>query len=186
MRNRIPGNITLEIQGLKAETIIDDRVWMFKTHFPLASMDQPGNEVQLANKVICCVRNPLDSIASTVHIFFNDTHSHSFKNDFLHEFPEFWDLFISSMIKGYEASVKYFLEAAREKRIPTFFFRFEDLLSEPYPVFKSMFEFLLGIENLEGTFIDHRIKKVIEAQAKPVYKPRQGGINKNLSLYSET
>ena len=120
------------------------------------------------------MRNPLDSIASCIHIFYNDTHSHSFKNDFLKESPEFWDLFIKEMINGYRASVDYYIKAAQEQKIPIFFFRFEDLVSEPYPVFKDMFEFLLGVENLEGTLINHRIKTVTEAssQAKPVYKPR--------------
>ncbi len=76
--------------------------------------------------------------------------------------------------------------AAEEQRIPVYFFRFEDLLNDPYPVFKQMFEFLLGVENIEGTFIDHRIKqKITRGIDTPIaYKPRQGAINKNIDKYS--
>ena len=109
MINRVPPNINLEINGLKAETIIDDRIWMYKTHFPLPGLVHPGNETQLGSKVICCVRNPLDCIASRAHIYYNETQSHSFKNDFLQEFPEFWDLFIKESINDYKASIDYFL-----------------------------------------------------------------------------
>ena len=131
---------------------------MFKTHFPWAQVDQPGNETQMANKLVCCVRNPLDVIISAVNIMYHGSHGHSFKNDLKSEFPLFWDAFINSTIRSYRATIDYYIEAAREKKIPIYFFRFEDMISEPYPMFKSMFEFLLGLEDLEGTLIDHRIK----------------------------
>ena len=71
--------------------------------------------------------------------------------------------------------------------MPVFFFRFEDMTSDPYPVFKKMFEFIFGVETIEGTFIDHRIRKVLEVgkSKAQVYKPRSAGINKNLEKFSK-
>lgn len=43
------------------ESIVDDRVWVIKSHYPYPMNDSgPIN----ANKVICCARNPLDAIHS--------------------------------------------------------------------------------------------------------------------------
>lgn len=45
--------------------------------------------------------------------------------------------------------------------------------------------FILGIESLEGTVCQARIKEVLNKgkKATHVYKPRSGGINKNLKNY---
>ena len=78
------------------------------------------------------------------------------------EFPELWQTYIDDNIKAYDEFHKYWVKGAEERRVPVFFFRFEDMQSNPYPLFKSMFEFIFGLENIEGTFIDHRIRKVLE------------------------
>ena len=43
--------------GMRGANIIDDRVWVVKTHYPL---NAPGSLNLDSNKVIVCVRNPLD------------------------------------------------------------------------------------------------------------------------------
>jgi hypothetical protein len=47
--------------GMKGENIIDDSVWIFKTHFPLHDYK---SEVGKASKIISTVRNPLDTLNS--------------------------------------------------------------------------------------------------------------------------
>jgi hypothetical protein len=47
--------------------------------------------------------------------------------------------------------------------------------------------FALGEKNIEGTFIEQRIMEAISAgkHGNTLYKPRSGGINKNLDKYTE-
>ena len=64
--------------------------------------------------------------------------------------------------------------------------RFEDIISDPYTHLKRMFEFILGVEDIEGTYIDHRIKEVLKnKESSVVYKPRTAAIFKNLDKFSD-
>ena len=68
---------------------------------------------------------------------------------------------------------------------PIYFFRFEDVVRDPSKELKEIFRFILGIESIEGTVIEHRINEVMQwsTERNQTYKPRQGGINKNLKNY---
>ena len=69
---------------------------------------------------------------------------------------------------------------------PIYFFRFEDVLADPSKELKEIFRFILGIQSIEGTVIEHRIEEVMKwsAEKNQTYKPRQGGVNKNLKNYT--
>lgn len=47
--------------GFKGEEVLDDRIWIAKTHFPNR---YPWDIEYYTNKTVCCVRNPLDIFAS--------------------------------------------------------------------------------------------------------------------------
>ena len=46
---------------------------------------------------------------------------------------------------------------AERKVMPVHFYKFEDLVSDPLKVLKGIFEFMLGVKDLEGTFAWKRI-----------------------------
>lgn len=69
------------------------------------------------------------------------------------------------------------------QQIPTYFLRFEDLVTRPEHSLCGLFKFLLNRESLSGLEIEARIKQSVSAQTQ-VYKPRSGKINSNLQLYS--
>lgn len=50
-----------------------------------------------------------------------------------------------------------------------------------------MFEFVLGVKSIEGTYLDYRIKQVVNqgTSSNTLYKPRSGTVNSNLSLYTD-
>ena len=64
---------------------------------------------------------------------------------------------------------------------PVYFFRFEDILTNPEAELRNLFKFILGVESIDGTVVEQRIKDVMAMGAKKnqTYKPRQGGTNKN-------
>ena len=59
------------MKDFMGEEVTDSSIWVYKTHHPLI-MGPPGkpnmNLRAICNKVISCVRNPYDSIASMVHM----------------------------------------------------------------------------------------------------------------------
>ena len=54
-------NLDMQLVSNKAEEITDSSVWIYKSHDPYLI---PFHQKAKANKVICCVRNPYDIIAS--------------------------------------------------------------------------------------------------------------------------
>ena len=54
-------NLDMQPISNKAEEITDSSVWIYKSHDPCFI---PFHQKAKANKVICCVRNPYDIIAS--------------------------------------------------------------------------------------------------------------------------
>ena len=49
---------------------------------------------------------------------------------------------------------------------PIYFFRFEDVLADPSKELKEIFRFILGMESIEGTVIEHRIEEVMKWSAE--------------------
>jgi len=82
---------SLQIQGFKGEFISDDRVWISKAHHPF---NMPGNVTMDSNKIIICVRNPLDVLPSYASLV--NTLNHGVKPEFNYEtdYAEWWDWWI--------------------------------------------------------------------------------------------
>ena len=60
------------MSGLKGENVVDDTVWIVKTHSPLYDVE---NLSFGANKVVLVVRNPLDSMISFLNFVSVMTHA---------------------------------------------------------------------------------------------------------------
>ncbi len=65
-------NLMLQQIGFKGEETVDNGVWICKSHYPLTLTDDLP---QLANRVICCVRNPIDVIVSEFNFMLTWTHN---------------------------------------------------------------------------------------------------------------
>jgi len=61
--------------------------------------------------------------------------------------------------------------------VPIYYFRFEDLISDPKKVLSEIFCIALGVESLEGTVMEQRIEEVVKkgSSGNALYKPRPGG-----------
>ena len=86
---------------------------------------------------------------------------------------------------AYHAWFAHWINVAENTEKPVYFFRFEDILTNPEEELRNLFKFILGVESIEGTVVEQRIKDVLAMGKKKVqtYKPRQGGTNKNLANY---
>ena len=163
----------------------DNDVWITKTHFPL---QMTGTEYPFsAEKMICIVRNPLDIIAS--YAFFVCMKSHSLvpQENLNEAFPEWWTGWVKSMSDQICYNHNYIVNTL-SKQIPTYIFRYEDLVLDPEPALLECFRFLLDVHSLEGTVVEARIKAIAKQgpSSKTVYtlKNPNNILNKNAHMYS--
>ena len=73
------------------EYVSDDRVWIVKAQHPALL---PYVKKFDSNKVICCIRNPLDIFPSIANL--SNTMSHSEQPEFIYpkDFPLWWDWWV--------------------------------------------------------------------------------------------
>lgn len=137
------------MQGLKGGDCIcdDNTVWITKIH----PIKYPRVNASFnAAKQIALFRNPIDLLVS----YFNMVVllSHSLEPTVpLTEIEEWHTTFIPTMIrriKEYHINVKKMAE-----RIPTFYLTYEQLILEPEQTLTNLFQFILGVDSLEGTVI---------------------------------
>ena len=161
--NTLSINVNLQMQGMKGEDTYDDSVWIVKSHHPWIMPEVPQFT---SNKVICIVRNPLDSCLSWLHLV--AMNNHALKSPFNYEelYPNFFDWWVRDCIIHINNWMKTMMEDAKFRRVPILFIRFEDLVMDPEPQLYKLMSFLLGKRDLAGTNAERRIKEVIAKGAK--------------------
>ena len=133
------------------------------------------------------VRNPLDVIPSFAYLIHMRSHS-LVPNEKLHEeFPSWWDEWARTVAKYIQQNHDFVVNTLSEK-IPTYIFRYEDLVTDPEPVLNECFRFILDVPSIEGTVVEKRIKEVCMqgTAGKQVYEMKNSTINlnKNEHMYS--
>lgn len=73
------------------EGMIDNSVWLIKSHFP----ERAGHSQLRINKCVIIVRSPIDCIASLFNMIATGSHSKSIQKDHYEMVPELWDKFIN-------------------------------------------------------------------------------------------
>ena len=72
------------------------------------------------------------------------------------------------------------MNLAKSRQSPAYFIKYEDLAVNTKPTLKEAFSYIMGVENIEGTYIEKRIEDVLNgSNAGFIYKPRSGKINLN-------
>ena len=61
--------------------------------------------------------------------------------------------------------------ASDPRKVPVFFFRYEDITTDPVSTLIELFKYLLEVPSLEGTWLEKRINQVTAADSI-LYKPR--------------
>ena len=69
------------------------------------------------------------------------------------EFKESWERLVKRELQIWIDHHRWWLEKAKELKMPLHFFRFEDVLTDPKQVLEETFAFMLEIETVEGTVI---------------------------------
>jgi hypothetical protein len=118
----------MQIAGMKGEDIVDDTVWVIKTHSPWV---MPYAQRFFASKSIVVVRNPLDVINSWLDLMTMSSHSAKSPFDYSTEYPKFWDWWIHDCAERMQQWYAKIITDAKTAKIPTLFVRYEDLVNDP-------------------------------------------------------
>lgn len=82
----------LQMVGMLGEEVVDERAWIVKTHQPLTI---PWvSPTYISNKIICCVRNPLDIMPSYLNLHSLGSQSAKMEFEPEIEFPQHWDQYV--------------------------------------------------------------------------------------------
>ncbi len=143
-----------------------------------------------SDKVVCCVRNPLDVILSFASL--GNTMSHSAQPEFCYskDYPEWWNWWVTDQSKSHARYFETMLRHCnKEGRNPIYICRYEDLVTNPREELEGIMKFLLDIDSIEGTNAQRRINEVVAlgAQASSTYKLKAttGKFNINKHKYTD-
>ena len=179
--------------GMQGEGIVDERVWIVKTHFP----ERLGGAQIAVHKCLLVVRNPLDCIVSMYNMIATGSHSTGIgasnyigpesKRATLNaagKFQALWEEYVQQEVEVWREYHAYWLH--KDHKVPVFVVRYEDLLLRPEETLCQVFCFLLNERSVKGTLIEALVQRVVHEEGRPqVYKPRCGKANANQDKYSE-
>ena len=160
------------------ENLIDDRVWITKSHFP----ERVFFAHQTINKAVVIVRNPLDAIFSKFNFDVTHTHDTSISDRSMAKYADLFDEFVKENVRVWREFHSYWMEGRPD--IPVYILRFEDVLSHPKETMTKVMKFLLNSADISGTMIDQLVQKEM-VEVPQIYKPRSGKANKNLDKYTD-
>lgn len=105
----------------------------------------------LANKVLVCVRNPVDVAVSMFNFVTTCSQNMSVKDEL--KYPHELDAIMRNEITVWRDFHNYWIAKAKESPLPIYFCRYEDLMSEPEKEISDIFRFMLGVQDIEGTYV---------------------------------
>lgn len=170
-------NKDLMLMGLAGEGLVDKRVWVVKTHYP----ERYGKTKFYAERAILLVRNPLDSITSLFNMVCTGSHNRSISDSDYEKFAVAWAEFIQQDITVWKDFHEFWINA----KIPVHVIRYEDIVANPKPTLKSLLEYVLNVNDINGTKLEHYLNLAVGEASPQIYKPREGRINGNINKFNE-
>lgn len=70
-------------------------------------------------------------------------------------------------------------------KIPLHIIRYEDIVGNPEPALRSLLEFILNVETIEGTQVEQYLKIAVSQTSPQIYKPREGKVNGNFNKFNK-
>lgn len=75
---------------------------------------------------------------------------------------ELWDKQVKHDVKMLQKYYDEMFKLYRERNVPVYFVKYEEMLAEPKATLRSIFKFLLNVNTINGTIIEKRINEVIK------------------------
>jgi len=171
---------------MKGEQIVDDRVWITKAHYPLI---QPWILDFKSNKIIICVRNPLDVFTSFASLVNTMCHSEQPEFSYSKNFPVWWDWWVRFNADTHAKYFKTLLKECAESKVPIHIVRYEDLVTDAKKEMEAVMKFMLDLEDIADTNCMRRLGEmaVMGSESGKSYKLKSttGKFNINAFLFTE-
>ena len=107
---------------MTGEGVINDSVWIIKSHYP----ERLGHSPLKINKCILLVRSPLDSLWSFFNMMCTQSHNQSIPEDKITTLNRIWEIFVEDEIKTWGEFHEFWTRSPQN--VPTHIVRYEDLL----------------------------------------------------------
>jgi hypothetical protein len=82
--------------------------------------------------------------------------------DLPRDHEELWDKQVKHDVKMLQKYYDEMFKLYRERNVPVYFVKYEEMLAEPKATLRSIFKFLLNVNTINGTVIEKRINEVIK------------------------
>jgi predicted alpha/beta hydrolase len=77
------------------------------------------------------------------------------------EFKDEWDYVVKFAAKIWMNFYKFYAEAAKAKKFPVLFIRYEDIVKDCRTSLHDTFKFILGVNDLTGRYVEKRVDDII-------------------------
>jgi len=167
----------MRARGYKGEGVVDNTTWVRQTWFPHV----PGQEFKAA-KCVIVVKNPFDFMWEKFEEKIKETKT-TLGMNLIKDNEKLFNSFLASESEKIRAFYDYWLNSP----VPYFVLRIEDILVNPERTLTLLFQFLLNLESLKGSQMEHKIltflkyNKTYEAFLNTYINSYESGVN-NYSL----
>ena len=151
----------LNTQGFIGEHIVDDRIWLAQTDHPLRLGPASAFHDFTCNKLLVIVRNPIDVLLAKMHHQISATLTRSVKID-SRSASKYFEEHVPVAVHEAQIFYKKVFKILKERTVPIFFVKYEELKSEPQHVLEGIFNFLLDTKDLSSSVVHQRIQEVSE------------------------
>jgi hypothetical protein len=104
----------------------------------------------------------MDCITSLYNMVSTGSHNRSIEDNDFKKFPKVWGDFVTQDISVWKDFHDFWLNA----KIPVHIIRYEDIVQSPEPTLKSLLEFILNVDTISGTKVEHFLKIAVQ-EASP-------------------
>lgn len=153
----------------KGQWIIDQSIWIYKTHYPA----RKGKGIFEFDKVLLVVRNPFDAIDSMFNLFLTNSHSKSILKEEYDRLNHDWEGLVKEESIVWNKFYQFWYNFLIQKGAKIYIVRYENLISDTKNEMMGVLKFLLDYQTLEETFIEEKLDNYLKNR-RLVYKPRKG------------
>jgi len=143
--------------GFVGEGLMDNRVQVIKTHYP----EKIGVGVFPSDRTLLIIRNPLDTLVSDFNLITSGSHDESILDSDFDLFKKEWNTFVKDEIRNWAEFHEWWLKAVN----PVHIVRYEDIKADPAKFLTPILEFVLKVNDIEGTQVHLNMLKVVEKGA---------------------
>jgi hypothetical protein len=164
----------------KGQFIIDQSIWIYKTHYPA----RKGKGIYEFDKILLVVRNPFDAIDSMFNLYITNSHSKSIVKEEYERLFHDWEGLVKEESIVWNKFYEYWYKFSTLNDAGIYIVRYENLITDTKNEMMGVLKFLLDYQILEETIIEKKLDDYLQNR-RLVYKPRKGTNLHSLENYTK-